>query len=71
MVRILLFSRGLRPWLHSTTDCPYLTILPERAAKIHLFSLNTKPFSKKKREASMKSYFFDKYTQSAAIKTMN
>lgn len=24
MVRILLISRGLRPWLHSTTDHPYL-----------------------------------------------
>ena len=24
MVRILLFSRGLRPWFHSTTDHPYL-----------------------------------------------
>ena len=48
MVRILLFSRGLRPWLHSTTDCPYLTILPERAAKIRQFSESTRPFSKKK-----------------------
>jgi hypothetical protein len=24
MVRILLISRGLRPWFHSTTDHPYL-----------------------------------------------
>ena len=57
MVRILPFTRGLRPRLHSTTDYPYLIILPERAAKIHYFSRTTKPFSKKKQQKSTKSSF--------------
>ena len=45
MVRLLLISRGVRPWFHSTTDYPYLIILPERAAKIRFFFDTTNPFS--------------------------
>ena len=45
MVRLLPISRGVRPWFHSTTDYPYLIILPERAAKIHHFFELQTPFS--------------------------
>ena len=47
MVRILLISRGLRPWFHSTTDHPYLD--PAGAwRKDKSFFANDKPFSKEK-----------------------
>ena len=47
MVRILLISRGLRPWFHSTTDHPYLD--PAGAwRKDTIFFTNYKTFFKEK-----------------------
>lgn len=48
MVRILLISRGLRPWFHSTTDHPYLD--PAGACdKGTFFFANGKTFFQRKR----------------------
>lgn len=47
MVRLLHFSRGVRPWFHSTTDHPYLDPAGACGKDISIFE-NNKTFFKEK-----------------------
>lgn len=70
MVRILLVSRGLRPWFHSTTDHPYLDPAGACGKGISFFQ-NYKAFFKEKENLEQQNIQFSHSFLSQNLKYRN